>query len=90
MSSSVQPRPSFVATLGPMRPVGQVPPPSVRDEIAYASERAGELAEADRELHFELAPGGGVIVQVRDLAGNVIREITGAEALDIMSGLEDA
>ena len=89
-SSSVQPRPRFVTQLGPMRPVQQVPPPSVRDEVALAAARVDELAASDRELHFDIAPGGGVVVQVRDLAGTVIREITGAQALDIMSGLDDA
>jgi len=63
------------------------PPPEVLDEVAAARDRAAELAAANRELHFSMDEASGrVIVQVRDLEGNVIRTIPPSEALSVMSG----
>lgn len=63
------------------------PPVDVLAEIDRASARAEELARANRELHFEKDPGSGrIIVQVRDLEGNVLRTIPPSTALDMMSG----
>jgi FlaG protein len=63
------------------------PPPEVLDEVAAARERAAELAAQDRELHFSKDDETGrVIVQVRDLEGNVIRTIPPSDALMVMSG----
>ena len=63
------------------------PPPEVLDEVAAARDRAAELAANNRELHFSTDESTGrVIVQVRDLQGNVIRTIPPSEALDVMSG----
>jgi FlaG protein len=63
------------------------PPPEVLDEVAAARDRAAELAANNRELHFRKDESTGrVIVQVRDLAGNVIRTIPASEALAVMSG----
>jgi hypothetical protein len=63
------------------------PPPEVLDEVAAARDRAAELAANNRELHFRTdETTGRVIVQVRDLAGNVIRTIPATEALAVMSG----
>lgn len=79
----------------PATPAGDVavislppsPPPEVLDEVAAARDRAAELAAANRELHFRKDEATGrVIVQVRDLAGNVIRTIPPSEALAVMSG----
>ena len=39
-----------------------------------------------RELHFEATGNGRVVVQVRDLDGNVIRTIPPAKALAVASG----
>jgi uncharacterized FlaG/YvyC family protein len=39
-----------------------------------------------RELHFETTGDGRVIVQVRDLDGNVIRTIPPAKALEVAAG----
>jgi hypothetical protein len=63
------------------------PPPELLDEVAAARDRAAELAASNRELHFRKDEATGrVIVQVRDLAGNVIRTIPPSEALAVMSG----
>jgi uncharacterized FlaG/YvyC family protein len=62
------------------------PPSSVLSDVEQAGRRVGELWDAGRELHFDIDRGSGrVFVQVRDLAGNVIRTISPSEALDIMS-----
>jgi flagellar protein FlaG len=63
------------------------PPPDLRDAIGAAAARAAELRSQNRELHFEKdKTSGRVIIQVRDLAGNVIRTIPPSSALEIMSG----
>jgi hypothetical protein len=63
------------------------PPPEVMDEVAAARDRAAELAANTRELHFSTdEETGRIIVQVRDLEGNVIRTIPPSHALQVMSG----
>jgi FlaG protein len=63
------------------------PPPEVLDEVARARDRAAELAADNRELHFSTdEKSGRVIVQVRDLEGNVIRTIPPSDALMVMAG----
>ena len=63
------------------------PPPDVVAEIHRAAARAEELHKANRELHFEKDPDSGrIVVQVRDLSGNVLRTIPPSAALDVMSG----
>jgi hypothetical protein len=63
------------------------PPAEVLDAIGAAADRAAELRAANRELHFHKDEASGrVIVEVRDLDGNVIRTIPPSEALDVMSG----
>jgi FlaG protein len=63
------------------------PPPEVMDEVAAARDRAAELAASNRELHFSTDQSTGrVIVQVRDLQGNLIRTIPPSHALHVMSG----
>jgi uncharacterized FlaG/YvyC family protein len=65
----------------------QSPPEEVRDAVGAAAARAAELRSQNRELHFEKDEHSGrVIIQVRDLAGNVIRTIPPSSALEIMSG----
>jgi flagellar protein FlaG len=62
------------------------PPPSVLEDMHTASRVADELRAQKRELHFEMTGTGGVIVQVRDLDGNVIGTIPPAKALEVASG----
>src|SRR5918999_2165563 len=62
------------------------PPPDVLDEVGAAADRAEQLAAANRELHFRVSEESGrVVVDVRDLEGNVIRTIPASEALDVMA-----
>lgn len=67
------------------------PPPSVLEEMHVAARVFEELRAQKRELHFEATGTGRVIVQVRDLDGNVIRTIPPARALEVAAGapLED-
>jgi hypothetical protein len=63
------------------------PPPEVLDEVGAAAARAEALALANRELHFRVDEDSGrVVIEVRDLDGNVIRTIPPSEALDVMAG----
>ena len=65
------------------------PPDEVRDAVGAAADRVDELAAADRELHFSVDDDTGrVVIQVRDLDGQVIRTIPPSEALEIMSGAQ--
>jgi hypothetical protein len=67
--------------------VPATPPPDVLRDVQAAGRRAAELAAQQRELHFEKDPASGrVIVQVRDLDGNVLRTIPPSHALAVMSG----
>jgi FlaG protein len=81
-----------VAKTAPARDVAVLslpgaPPPEVLDAVGAAAARAAELRAANRELHFHKdKESGRVIVEVRDLEGNVIRTIPPSKALDVMSG----
>jgi hypothetical protein len=70
--------------------IGEIPaepPPDALREVDRAAARAEELWNERRELHFEVDDKSGrVVVQVRDLDGNVIRTIPPSEALDVLSG----
>jgi flagellar protein FlaG len=79
---SVQRTPSSASSDIPAKP-----PVDVLAEIDRAAARAEELARANRELHFEKDPSSGrIVVQVRDLEGNILRTIPPSAALDMMSG----
>ena len=62
------------------------PPAEVLEQMSEAARVAEELRSQQRELHFEPTGTGRVIVQVRDLDGNVIRTIPPARALEIAAG----
>jgi uncharacterized FlaG/YvyC family protein len=62
------------------------PPHAVLEDMHEAARVWDELRAQKRELHFETAPNGRVIVQVRDLDGNVIRTIPPTRALEIAAG----
>jgi flagellar protein FlaG len=62
------------------------PPADVLEEMSSAAEAAEKLREQGRELHFEPSGTGRVVIQVRDLDGNVIRTIPPHEAIAIAYG----
>jgi hypothetical protein len=62
------------------------PPDSVYEEMFAANKVADQLHAQGRELHFQPAGDGRVVVQVRDLDGNVIRTIPAGKALDVAAG----
>jgi len=70
--------------------LGDIPPaptPEARDLVAKAAEVAQQLHENNRELHFTTDDSTNrVIIQVRDLDGNVIKTIPPSKALDLLSG----
>lgn len=67
----------------------EVMPPELHPEIEFAFQRALELASHNRELHFSKDEDSGrIVVQVRDLDGEVIRTIPSSDALAVMSGKE--
>ena len=72
--------------------VGEVPPAptaEARAMVDKAAERVQELHKQNRELHFSRDEASNrVVIEVRDLDGNVIKTIPPAKALDIMSGAE--
>jgi hypothetical protein len=72
--------------------VGDVPPaptPEARAMVDRASERIQEMVKQNRELHFTRDPNSHrVVIEVRDLEGNVLKTIPPAKALDILSGAE--
>jgi flagellar protein FlaG len=72
--------------------LGDVPPAptaEAREMVDKAAERVQELHQQNRELHFTRDEASNrVVIEVRDLDGNVIKTIPPAKALDIMSGAE--
>lgn len=72
--------------------VGSVPPApteEAREMVDRAVERVDELHASNRELHFSRdQESGRVIIEVRDLEGNVLKTIPPSKALDIMSGAD--
>lgn len=62
------------------------PPANVLEEMSSAAEAAEKLRQQGRELHFEPTGTGRVVIQVRDLDGNVIRTIPPHEAIEVAYG----
>ena len=63
------------------------PPAELRAEMDRAAQRVDELQAQGRELHFTRdADSGRVVVQVRDLSGNVLRTIPPSKAMEVVSG----
>ncbi|MGZ8648387.1 MAG: flagellar protein FlaG [Solirubrobacteraceae bacterium] len=62
-------------------------PSEVLDEIGAAADRAWQLWNENRELHFsEDSASGRLVIEVRDRAGNTIRTIPPAHALSVLAG----
>jgi flagellar protein FlaG len=69
--------------------VPPAPTAEAREMVDKAAERVEELHARNRELHFTRDEASNrVVIEVRDLEGNVIKTIPPAKALDIMSGAE--
>jgi flagellar protein FlaG len=63
------------------------PPLEVLQEMEAAARRYDELRSQQRELHFKHdAQLNRVVVEVRDLDGNVLRTIPPSRALDVIAG----
>ena len=63
------------------------PPAEVLAEMEAASRRYDELRSQQRELHFTRdETANRVVVEVRDLEGNVLRTIPPSKALDVIAG----
>ncbi len=63
------------------------PPAEVLAEMEAASRRYQELRSQHRELHFTHDDERNrVVVEVRDLEGNVLRTIPPSKALDVIAG----
>ncbi len=61
------------------------PPPELREEMLVAQQAFDEMRARGRELHFEMAEGR-VRIEMRDLDGNVLKQIPVTEAFEIASG----
>jgi uncharacterized FlaG/YvyC family protein len=69
--------------------VPPAPTEEAREMVDKAAEVVQELHKHNRELHFKRDESSNrVVIEVRDLEGNVIKTIPPAKALDIMSGAE--
>ena len=97
--SAVQPRPHVARAAETPEPARKVieavtvdtlpsrPPIEVLEEIAAADQRYQELRSQQRELHFKHDDASNrVVVEVRDLEGNVLRTVPPSKALEIIAG----
>jgi flagellar protein FlaG len=86
-------RPAKPGLEAPGTILGDVPPaptPEARELVARAAEVVQELHENHRELHVSTDNDTGrVIIEVRDLDGNVLKTIPPKHALDILTGDAD-
>lgn len=74
--------PGAIADTMPSRP-----PAEVLAEMEAASRRWQELQSQHRELHFTHDDAQNrVVVEVRDMDGNVLRTIPPSKALDVIAG----
>jgi uncharacterized FlaG/YvyC family protein len=67
--------------------IPSTPPQDVLEQVTAAGQRFQELRDQQRELHFSHDDKTNrVVVQVRDLDGNVLRTIPPSKALEVISG----
>ena len=63
------------------------PPAELSAQVTAAGRRWEELQAAGRELRFEQDPvSGRIVVEVRDLDGELIRTVPASAALEIAAG----
>lgn len=60
------------------------PPPEVLVAVDAAMERVGALEALDRTLRFAVEVDRGLTVEVRTLAGGLVRRVSPAQALSVM------
>lgn len=72
--------------------VGSIPPAPTEEARAMVDKAAtvvAEMRERNRELHFSRdEETNRVVIEVRDLDGNVLKTIPPSKALDVLSGAE--
>jgi hypothetical protein len=74
------------AILGDVPPV---PTDEARAMVDRAAERVRELYRENRQLHFvHDEETNRVVIEVRDLEGNLIKTIPPSKAMDVMAGAE--
>ena len=94
VAGSSVPKPA--ATAGPAAAAPQVdtvelsvpaePPPDVMEQVSAAARCAAELARNNRELHFRADEHSSrIIIEVRDMSGNVLRTIPPSKAVDLLT-----
>jgi flagellar protein FlaG len=70
--------------------VDTIPPAptlQAREMVDRAAQVVEDLYKSNRELHFSMDKSTNrVVIEVRDLEGNVLKTIPPAKALDVMSG----
>jgi hypothetical protein len=63
------------------------PTPEAREMVNRAAQVVEDLYKSNRELSFSIDKSTNrVVIEVRDLEGNVLKTIPPAKALDVMSG----
>jgi flagellar protein FlaG len=65
------------------------PPAEVLDAVAEAGRVLADLHDRGRELRFGRGEAGRLVVEVRDLDGQVLRRIPASEALAVALGETD-
>jgi hypothetical protein len=76
-----------VAVAGADSVVPTTPPPEVSQAIGTASQAYEELNATGHQLHFTLdRPTGALAVELRDMDGNPLSNISASEALRIAGG----
>lgn len=71
----------------PSKILPSVPPRELDDAIEAAAKRAAGLAALGHELNFEIGPDGKLSIELRDLDGNSVREVSPTRAVDALGGL---
>jgi hypothetical protein len=91
--AAATPAPSEVAPAGGAPPTDTVelsipaaPPSDVLEQVTAAARCAEELARNNRELHFRADEHScRIIIEVRDMSGNVLRTIPPSKALELIA-----
>lgn len=66
--------------------VPNAPPPEVLEQVTAAARCVEEMARNNRELHFRPDEHSNrIIIEVRDMTGNVLKTIPPSKALDVLT-----